>query len=226
MIAHDSTTEDKTSASGASSLTYSHTVSGSDRFLYVAITTINRSVGNVTNVTFNGVSLTELLGDVLVFNTTNWYHHGWYLINPPAGTYNIVITSTPGSGNNTIRSGCVSYTGVDQTSPILDSNSASSLTGNNMQIPLTIASAGWAIISGANVDASFVAGSNTDTLRASYSGLADIADSGNDIAASTFNAQMTHSGSRGYGGIAFGLLPNGGGGGYRFNPQLKPFVGL
>jgi len=105
----------------------------------------------------------------------------------------------------------MSYTGVDQTTPILASNFFDSTdTGNTLTISLTTASDGWAMISGANADAAYVASTNTDTLRCSYSGLADSADSNNDITAGTFDTQMTHSGTRGGGGIAIAILPAGG----------------
>ena len=220
-IAFDAATEDKTTT--ANVLTYSHTCTGSDRFLYVAFTTLSNN-HTVTSVTYGGAAMTTIATEVLVFSPT-WRHHGYYLANPASGTNNVVITCA--SISFSIRSSCVSYTGVDQTSPILDDNIASSASGNTMSIPLTTAEAGWAVISGANVDTAFTAGTNTDTLRASYAGLCDIADSDGDIAASTFNAQMTHGGTRGYGGIAFGLKASAGGGPtYRFNPQLTPFAGL
>lgn len=207
-IAFDAASEDKVASGGATTLTYSHTCTGTDRFLYVAVTLINHSA--TPSVTYNGVAMTAIATRIPVFTTT-WTHSAFYLENPASGANNVVVTGGGTSGINSIRSGCTSYTGVDQTTPILDYNTASSPgTGNNMTIALTTASDGWAIISGANVDAAFTAGTGTDTLRASYGGLADIADSDGDIGAGTFNTQMTHTGTRGYGGIAIGILPAGG----------------
>lgn len=221
-IAYDTKTEAQTSGSGVNPLNFSHTCSGSDRFLYVAVTTINRSA--TPTATYNGVSMTPVYTNIPVFSTT-WEHAGFYLVNPASGSNTVSISCTVGSGNNTIRAGATSYTGVDQTTPILATNSASSPgTGNNMLISLTTASDGWFIISGANVDLAFSAGANTDELRATYSGLADIADSGNDITAGTTNAQMTHAGTRGYGGCAIAILPAGGGGGPTTNSAFLAFM--
>ena len=209
-IAFDAASEDKVASGGTTTLTYSHTCTGTDRFLYVAVTLINHSA--TPSVTYGGVSMTAVYTRVAAFSTT-WTHSGFYLANPASGANNVVVTGGGTSGTNSIRSGCVSYTGVDQSSPILANNNASAATGKDMTISLTTTSAGWAIISGANVDAVFVAGTNTDTLRASYGGLCDIDDSDNDITAGTFNTQMTYTiagDGRGYGGIAIAILPAGG----------------
>ena len=205
-IAFDSATEDKTAA--ATSLTYAHTTSGTDRFLYVALTTLsNNHTG--TAATYNGTGMTVVEQNVVVFSST-WQHHGFQLANPDSGTNNVVVSANVVSFS--LRSGAVSYTGVDQTNPIQTSNTGSSGSGGTMNISLTTSNDGWFVISGANVDTAWSAGATTDTLRASYSGLADIADSGNDITAGTTNAQMAHVGTRGYGGIAFALEEAGGGG--------------
>jgi len=185
-------------------LTYAHECSGVDRYLYIAFTTLSNN-HNVESVEYGGQAATRLESAAIVFGTT-WQHHVYVLKNPPSGVNNVVITCT--SISISIRSGCVSYNGIDQTAPILDSGLVSSPgSGNNMQISLTTAEDALFIISGANVDTAFTAGANTDTLRASYSGLCDIADSDGLVLAGTSNAQMTHTGSRGYAGIALALRP-------------------
>jgi hypothetical protein len=219
-VAFDAATEDKVVSGGVTTLTYSHTCSGSDRFLYVALTQINHS--GTPTATYGGVSMTPVYTRVQVYSST-WTHSGFFLMNPASGANNVVISSSGPTGTNSLRSGCVSYTGVDQTNPVLDDNSIYSASGGTMSISLTTASDGWAIISGANVDYAFSAGTNTDTLRASYGGLCDIADSGNDITAGTFNAQMTHAGTRGYGGIALAILPAGGG---SYTGDIKSIAGV
>jgi hypothetical protein len=206
-IAFDAVSEDKTSAT--TNLTYAHTCSGTDRFLYVAVTTISKASPTISAVTYGGVSMTLLSGNVLVFSGTNWFHHVYYLANPASGSNNVSITANSGG---TIRSGCVSYTGVDQSNPIITSNFGSG-TGGTLSISLTTGLTGWWIVSGANIDAAFAAGSVTDTLRASYAGLCDIADSNNDETAQTASATMTYAGTREWGGVAAAIKPAGGGGG-------------
>lgn len=210
-IAFDAATEDKVVSGGVTTLTYAHTCTGTDRFLYVHLTQINHS--GTPSATYGGVSMTPIFTRKKASSTV-WTVSAFYLANPASGSNNVVITSSGTTGINSLRSGCMSYTGVDQTSPILASNFFESTgTGNTLTISLTTASDGWAIISGANADAAYAASTNTDTLRCSYAGLSDSADSGNDITAGTFDAVMTHSGSRGGGGIAIGILPAAGGGG-------------
>lgn len=208
-IAFDAATEDKTST--GTTLTYAHTCTGTDRFLYVHVTTLTTGSHTINSVTYNGVAMTPLVSNVQAYSAT-WKCHSYYLVNPASGTNDVVVTmaSSPSASQ---RSGAVSYTGVDQTNPILTSNSAYTSSGGTCNVSLTTADDGWWLISGANPDAAFAAGVNTDTLRASYGGLADIADSDGDIAATTANAQMTHAGSRGGGVIGFALKKAGGGGG-------------
>lgn len=219
-IAFDAKTEDRTTT--GNTLNFSHTCTGSDRFLYVHVTSLS-SVHTGASATYNGVAMTAVATEVVVFGTT-WRHHSFYLANPASGSNTVSITFD----NITIsqRAGCMSYTGVDQSSPILASNTGNSGSGGNMLIPLTTSDDGWFIISGSNVDAAFAAGANTDTLRNSYSGLSDSADSNNDIAAGTTNAQMTHTGTRGWGGIAIAIKPSTGGGGGVTPPNFLGFAGL
>ena len=217
-IAFDAATEDKTTT--ATTLTYAHTCTGSDRFLYVPFTSIAKASPSVGTVSYNGVAMTALHTSVLIFGGTNWYHHGYYLIAPSTGSNNVSITVTPSGG--TIRSSCVSYTGVDQTSPVHTSNTGNG-SGSPCNISLTTSVDAWWIMSAGNIDAPFSAGTNTDTLRAEYSGLCDISDSGNDIAATTANAQMTFSGTREWGGIALAIIAAGGGG---YTGDIKSIQGV
>lgn len=203
MIAYDAASEDKV-ASGASSLTYAHTCTGSNRFIYVAVTTINDATHSVT-ATYGGVSMTAVQVDQLIYSSTNWYHHGFRLAAPASGSNNVVITKTNADGS--IRSGAVSYTGVDQTTPI-----NVSAKGNGTATPATLTSTstvtGWWVMSAANIDLGHTGGSITDTLRAEYSGLADIADSGNDVASGSATTTMPFpTGTRQWGAIHFLMVP-------------------
>jgi len=78
-------------ASGAASLTVSHTCSGSDRALVVSVICNNSSdtVGAGT-VTYNGVSM----GSPAVSRLTRGSQHirQWVLVAPDIGTHNIVLT--------------------------------------------------------------------------------------------------------------------------------------
>ncbi|MDQ8023504.1 MAG: DUF4347 domain-containing protein, partial [Moraxellaceae bacterium] len=105
-----STTSAATSTSGATSLSWSHTVAaGSDRMLVVSIAA--RNDGPVDTVTYGGQALTRLssvIGDGVVVAEI------WYLLNPTVGSANVVISL--GSTHEFVA-GATNFTGVDQTTP-------------------------------------------------------------------------------------------------------------
>lgn len=211
-IAFNAKTLATQTGAGSTSTTFSHTCTGSDRFLIVSCRTSNWTAGNPTNITatYNGVSMTAISINVQVYLTSNnWRWHSFYIVNPASGANNVVITTTGGSG--ILRGLAASYTGVDQASPVLTSNTgAGGDTGNTMTISLTTAQSAWWFISGANVDANWTAGANTATIR-EVDGGCGCADSNGNISAQTGNAQLSHTGSRGYGGIAIAFKESSGG---------------
>lgn len=100
--------------SDALTVTWSHTVSGSDRLLVVGVSmSLWDSPQEVTGVTYNGVALTRLRRDLV---STVMSSEIWYLVAPETGTHDIVVTK-----NDTefgAKAGAVSFTGVDQTNPM------------------------------------------------------------------------------------------------------------
>ena len=196
-----------TTGSGQSSITFSKTCTGADRFLIVSVTTFNFSSGTPSpTATYNGVTMTIVAQNVVAFNVNNWRVHQFYLKAPASGANNVVVTATTGTG--WFRAVASSYTGVDQTSPLLTSRTANATSGNTMQVSLTTSEDAWWAISGANVDGNWTAGGNTGTIR-HPDGSYGFADSNSVISATTGNAQMSHLGSRGYGGIAIAFKPAG-----------------
>ena len=83
-------------------LTWSHTTSGTDRALFVAVTA-NESISGVT---YNGVSMTAV-------ETGETHIRLYALANPATGANNVVVTTSGGDG--AIVAVAASYTGVDQT---------------------------------------------------------------------------------------------------------------
>jgi len=78
-IAYDTSTK-------SSGKTFTHTCTGSN---IVLIVYTNTSSVHATAVTYNGVSLTNIISQI-----GNDYMDVWILVNPSTGTNNIVITST------------------------------------------------------------------------------------------------------------------------------------
>lgn len=98
----------------ASSITLSHTTSGTNRYLACGVAVQDTSK-TVTSLTFNGVALTRLT----FFNNPDSPGREsraeyWYLVNPPATTASVVVTL---SASTAVAAGCVSFTEVSQSTP-------------------------------------------------------------------------------------------------------------
>jgi hypothetical protein len=102
-IARDATSAGE--SSGANSLTFSHTNTGSNLALFVGV--MCRDGDNVTGVTYGGVAMTQLLKRT---NTSTYYIYG--LVAPATGANNVVISRSTTTDNLVGIS--VSYTGVHQ----------------------------------------------------------------------------------------------------------------
>ena len=77
-------------------LTISHTCTGSNLILWVAVQLYQDTAGNgsITTATYNGVALTKYVEKT----TVSLYTALYYLIAPAAGTHNIVMTATTTGG--------------------------------------------------------------------------------------------------------------------------------
>src|SRR3990167_11248949 len=96
----------------ASSLTFSHTCTGSNLYLKVTVG-VNFTDSDVTGVTYNGVALTLLRA---LENTMRDEY--WYLIAPATGAHDIVVSFAGASREKVCNA--ESYTGVHQTTPHRD----------------------------------------------------------------------------------------------------------
>lgn len=98
------------STANASTVTFSHTCSGSDRVLVVG--TSHRYNNKTTSVTYNGVNLTKWSENI---NSNICGTQLWYLVAPSTGANNIIVTQ---SSTERIVVGASSWTGVNQTTPL------------------------------------------------------------------------------------------------------------
>lgn len=109
------------SNSNVTTLTVSHTVSGSNTILFVSVGTKDGGGGAaVSGVTYNGVAMTNITTQNI---SSTYYQDLWYLINPSTGTNNIVASFGGVSADQAVIS-AASYTGVLQVSPLTSSASA------------------------------------------------------------------------------------------------------
>ena len=119
-------------------VTVSHTTSGSDRLLVVCAQVYTQTV---TGITYAGTSMTLATS---VANG-NFLTYLYYLANPALGADNVVITFNA-SGGQHYSASINSYTGVDQTTPLDATNTAtgSSTTGGTVTVT-TVADNCWVV---------------------------------------------------------------------------------
>ncbi len=118
QITFDAAASASTPTSGASTLSWSHTVGSASNSILVVGLAINRATG-ATSVTYDGQNLARQ-----VLSTSDYLgatSEIWTLLAPPIGTAPIVVTTLDSIA---IVGGSVSFTGVDQTTPIRASNQA------------------------------------------------------------------------------------------------------
>ena len=89
---------------------WAHTCAGVDRYLRVLV--VSDWSANVTGVTYAGLALSKL-ASVNVGGPPSIRLEWWYLLNPPAGTANVVVTGSD-PWQNQSRASAVSYTNVHQ----------------------------------------------------------------------------------------------------------------
>ena len=123
-------------STGGTSLTISHTTSGSDRLMLVGVSINNVKLETVFSVTYNGVLLTQV-------GTVNHQGSGgndarveiWRLSAPAVGTHDVVISFSRNLKRSAVG-GVMTLTGVDQADPLgtFASNYASS-TSASLSVP-------------------------------------------------------------------------------------------
>ena len=85
-------TSNSGNTTGTTTATLSHTCSWTDRILFVATINNNATPTTVTEVTYNGIAMTNIGGVLATTGAANTYL--WYLINPSTGANNIVATKS------------------------------------------------------------------------------------------------------------------------------------
>lgn len=152
--------------SPATSLTYAHATSGSDRFLWVGAFTDDGTGANdvVTGVTYNAVAMTR--GSSLGYSTTIRAYI-YYLDDPDTGSNNVVISS---SGGGRIKAASLSYTGVaggyDTSTTSSDNSPTPGAPPQDFVTSLTAAANSWTVLIGENNENTLEADTGS-TLRTS-----------------------------------------------------------
>lgn len=119
-------------ASGTT-LSFSHTCSGSDRQLVVAVTWTGSAA--ISSVTYNGVAMTPIAAQSDIAGT--FHSKTFFLANPPTGANTVLITA---SGTVTILAGSVSATGTDTAAtPSIVTTTGSAFGARTQNISVAVA---------------------------------------------------------------------------------------
>lgn len=124
--------------SGAANVTWSHTTAGTDRVLCVWGWALAEPARTVDAATYGGIAMTPVPGAALP-SLDGYDAKMFCLANPALGTNTVVLTFDAGSaGGGSHRGVAMSYTGVDQTTPVTGGTGAAGTTASSS---LSVASA-------------------------------------------------------------------------------------
>lgn len=101
--------------STGTSYSWSHTCTGTNRFLSVDVAMLSLAGTTVSGITYNGVALSLIGVQASVSGTVRT--ESWGLIAPATGSNTIVVTFTGSIVSGASAGTAVSYAGVHQTSP-------------------------------------------------------------------------------------------------------------
>jgi len=102
------------STDGGSSITVSHTTSGTYRLMLVGVSFNNDNSETVTSVTYNGVALSLEGAET---NSDDARVEIWSLVAPDTGTHNVVVTFSAALLQQAVV-GVMTFNGVNQSTPL------------------------------------------------------------------------------------------------------------
>jgi hypothetical protein len=118
------------SNTGGSSLTFSHTCSGSDRLLIVGVSV--DSGHTVSGVTYAGAAMTQI-GTATAGNVRAYL---FSKVAPATGANNVVV-SLAGGGSSETSAGAISFTGVSQANPLGTVGTNSGTSGTTASVAVS-----------------------------------------------------------------------------------------
>jgi hypothetical protein len=123
-------TANSTSGADATSLTLSYTMGAGSNGILVAALDVNGSGRTVSSFTYNGSGLSLAVSNIINYGTAIYY-----IVNPPSGAHDLVLTMSGSCG--WLALGAVSYFGADQSSPIDDTDSTAMVSTLTPSLTLT-----------------------------------------------------------------------------------------
>lgn len=132
-------------AGTAASMTWSHTVGGSDRLLVVFVGSQTSGTPDPASITYGGVALSKYGTSIVSSGAANdEMIQVWTLVAPAVGTANIVVTYSPVAAASAVS---ISLTGVDQTTPLAAAVSSTGTTGTSGSSPAVSSAATGLVLS-------------------------------------------------------------------------------
>lgn len=170
MLAFDAVSAAKDNSGGVTSLTWSHTCTGSNRILLVGGSVTSGTARTVTGITYNGVAMTS------IGTTTAGTVYGflYYLIAPATGANNVVVTisGVTDGGNKQFDANAQSYTGAAQSAQpdSFNTNSLTASTVTNFPVTTTVVGSNCWLVGIASEDGGGIAASATPGANTTYRG--------------------------------------------------------
>lgn len=164
-IVFDAVSGAKDNSGAVTTLTWSHTCTGSNRILVVMGSVTSATPRTVTGITYNAVALTAVAST----SAASVYSYMYYLLAPATGANNVVVTisgATDGS-NKQFAATAQSYTGAKQSAQpdSSNTNALTSSTVTNFPVSTTVVLPNGWLVGVASEDAGDIAagaaGANT-----------------------------------------------------------------
>ena len=155
---NNTNTMTQTTGTSASS-SFSVTNAGSNRAAFVCVLFDVSPSAAITSVTYGGNTMTSA-GSPAFNNSSDDFAQIFYLVNPPTGSNTLTVT---GNANvSELYVNLISYTGVDQTTPVRPST-YNTATGNSGSSSLTVTSNSSDLTMSCNTGAGQGAGTTNQT---------------------------------------------------------------
>lgn len=189
-----------TRVTGATSLTFAHTCTGSDRILLVGCHT-ETTTDQVSGVTYAGVAMTRV-GTVVTGGSERDYLYA--LVNPATGSNNVVVST---GSSAAITGSAASYTGAKQSGQPDASNTGSSGSAATFALSVTtVADNCWVVSTVSTSAASATAGAST-TRRTNPSPAYGALFDSNGVVSPAGSRTLNHAGSGVWGGVIASVAP-------------------
>ena len=188
-----------TACPNCSTLSWNHTVSGSNTLLTVgvAVGKITTNISGYTiSATYAGVPLTSA-GRVVTSTGSTGIVQFFYLKAPASGTNTVQVTLTGGTAD--IEAGSVSFTGVDQTTPV---RNITTNNGNGTTASVTVPSAtGNMVVTALSTGDRVNSSGNTAQWIKNQNNISAAGNGAQSTAPGTSSVNMTYAVNSDYWGI-------------------------